>query len=248
VTAPERTLLRRLLGRLPVRLVRRSSIRYDEDGVISLHDASFAARPRFAAAYRAGEATGSWSGASIRWRAHVACWAASVGARLDGDFVECGVNRGGLARAVADFVGLAATEKRFWLLDTYAGLDVSKLSKAERQRASKWDYEPCFDAVRRTFADLPGARIIRGPVPDTLPQVDTRRVAYLSLDMNCAAPEIAAFRHFWPLLSPGAIVLLDDYGWAGHEEQRDAFDALSRELEFTILSLPTGQAVIVRTA
>ena len=238
----------RLLDRLPVRLVRRTSLRYDEDGLISLHDATFAEDARFAAAYRAGVATGSWSGASIRWRAHVACWAASIGARLEGDFVECGVNRGGLARTVADFVGLAATDRKFWLLDTYEGLDTSKLSDAERERASKWAYEPCYEAVQRTFADLPGARIVRGPVPDTLPQVDARRVAYLSLDMNCAAPEIAAFRHFWPLLSPGAIVLLDDFGWAGHEEQRDAFKALSHELGFTILSLPTGQAVIARTA
>jgi O-methyltransferase len=248
VTALARPLLKRLVDRLPVRLLRRSSIRHDEDGVITLHDASFAADPRFDAAYRAGEATGSWSGASIRWRAHVACWAASIGARLEGDFVECGVNRGGLARTVADFVGLASTGRRFWLLDTYEGLDASKLSVSERARASKWTYEPCHEAVQRTFADLPGARIVRGPVPDTLAQVDAQRVAYLSLDMNCAAPEVAAFQHFWPLMSPGAIVLLDDYGWAGHEEQRDAFNALSRELGFTILSLPTGQAVIARTA
>jgi hypothetical protein len=101
--------------------------------------------------------------------------------------------------------------------------------------------------VVRTFADYPGARIIRGTVPETLPQVGASAVAYLSIDMNCVGPEIAAFRHFWPLLSPGALVLLDDYGWAGHEPQRDAFDALSRELGFQILSLPTGQALVSRT-
>ena len=47
-------------------------------------------------------------------------------------------------------------------------------------------------------------------------------------------------------MSLGAIMLLDDYGWAGHEPQRDAFNALSAEFGFTILSLPTGQAVIVK--
>lgn len=238
---------RRLLERLPVRLFRRSSVRYDEDGLLTLHDASFKDDARFVAAYAAGAATGSWSGASIRWRAHVACWAASVGMRLAGDFVECGVNRGGLARTVVDYVGLAGTDRKFWLLDTYEGLDDSKLSEAERPRADHWNYTPCYEAVVRTFADYPGARIIRGTVPETLSQVRASAVAYLSIDMNCVGPEIAAFRHFWPLLSPGALVLLDDYGWAGHEPQRDAFDALAREMGFQILSLPTGQALVSRT-
>lgn len=239
-------MLKRLLDRLPAKLVRRRSIRYDEDGILSLHDASFVDDERFASAYRAGEATGSWGGAQIRWRAHVACWAASVGAQLEGDFVECGVNRGGLARTVAKYVDLDRLNKRFWLLDTYEGLDVSTLSATELERLPKWTYSPCYDDVCRTFADLRGARIIRGRVPDTLAEVDTDRVAYLSIDMNCAAPEVAAFRHFWPRLSPGAVVVLDDFGWSGHEEQRDAFKALSKELGFSLLSLPTGQAITVR--
>jgi O-methyltransferase len=245
---PPRALLSRWLGSLPVRLVRRQSIRYDEDGVITLHDASFSQKPAFRQSYLAGEATGSWGGANIRWRAHIACWAASIGVRLAGDFVECGVNRGGLARTVVDFVGLDRTDKKFWLLDTYEGLDEAKLSAEERARAGKWRYQPCFEAVQETFRDVPGARIVRGSVPDTLSQVEAAEVAYLSIDMNCAAPEVAAFRHFWPRLSPGAIVLLDDYGWAGHEEQRDAFDGLALEFGFTILSLPTGQAVIAKSA
>jgi hypothetical protein len=145
-----------------------------------------------------------------------------------------------------DYVGLARTDKKFWLLDTYEGLDEAKLSADERARAGKWSYRPCFVGVQQTLRDVPGGRIIRGWVPDTLDQVDATRVSYLSIDMNCAAPEVAAFRYFWPKLSPGAVVLLDDYGWTGHEEQRDAFDELACEYGFTILSLPTGQAVIVR--
>jgi O-methyltransferase len=241
-----RKILAPLLSFVPVRLIRKRSIRYDEDGVISFHNASFASVPRFARAYEAGRATGSWAGADIRWRAHVACWAASVGRDLEGDFVECGVNRGGLARTVAEYVRLNQTSKRFWLLDTYEGLDPALVASSERDQAAKWCYEPCYEAVVRTFADLPGARIVRGAVPGTLGLVEADRVAYLSLDMNCAAPEIAAFRHFWPKLSPGAVVLLDDYGWAGHEEQKAGFDALSLELGFPILVLPTGQAVIIK--
>lgn len=235
-----------LLRRLPMRVLRRSSISYDEDGLLTKHDSSFIHEARFAAAYRDGKATGSWGGADIRWRAHVACWAAATGVQREGDFVECGVNRGGLARTVMQYVQFAATKRRFWLLDTFNGLDESTLSDSEKNASSRWLYQECYDDVVRTFSAVQNVRIIRGTVPDTLPSVTAERIAFLSLDMNCAAPEIAAFRYFWPKMAPGAVVLLDDYGWQGHEEQHAAFDALARELGFAILSLPTGQGVILK--
>ena len=37
-----------------------------------------------------------------RWIVHVALWAASQAARLEGDFVECGVNTGMLSLAICD--------------------------------------------------------------------------------------------------------------------------------------------------
>ena len=235
-----------LLRRLPVRVLRRSSISYDEDGLLTTHDSSFVHDARFAAAYRDGKATGSWGNADIRWRAHVACWAAETGLQREGDFVECGVNRGGLARTVMQYVQFAGTQRRFWLLDTFSGLDESVLSASERDASGKWTYQECYEDVVRTFSPLGNVRIVQGTVPDTLPEVTAERVAFLSLDMNCAAPEIAAFRYFWPKMTPGAVVLLDDYGWRGHEEQHAAFDALARELGFAILSMPTGQGVILK--
>ena len=64
--------------------------------------------------------------------------------------------------------------------------------------------------------------------------------------MNCAMPERAALDHFWPLLPPGAVVLLDDYAYAGHGNQKEAMDAAAAELGAGVLSLPTGQGLIVR--
>jgi hypothetical protein len=83
-------------------------------------------------------------------------------------------------------------------------------------------------------------------VPDTLELVDTPRVAFLSIDMNNTAPEIAAAEFFWPKLTPGAPVILDDYGWAEHIEQKRAFDAFAARHGVCILSLPTGQGLIVK--
>jgi hypothetical protein len=76
--------------------------------------------------------------------------------------------------------------------------------------------------------------------------VETARVSYLHLDMNCAPPEVAAFEYFWEKLVPGAIVLLDDYAYLGYESEKEAMDVLAEERKLRILSLPTGQGLLIK--
>jgi hypothetical protein len=84
-------------------------------------------------------------------------------------------------------------------------------------------------------------------VPDTLCFIDAHQLAFLSIDMNSAEPELAAVRQLWPRLVPGAVVLLDDYGGGpAYMRQKNAFDALAQELDFNILALPTGQGLIIK--
>ena len=74
---------------------------YNQDGLATVANADFLNDPRFHEAYRLGEQTGSWGNARNHWRVYVLCWAADKASRLEGDFVECGVYRGGFARAGA---------------------------------------------------------------------------------------------------------------------------------------------------
>ena len=61
-----------------------------------------------------------------------------------------------------------------------------------------------------------------------------------------AKPEIAAANFLWPRLEPGAFMLLDDYGWAPHIHQKRAWDVWAKENQIRILSLPTGQGLIMK--
>lgn len=66
--------------------------------------------------------------------------------------------------------------------------------------------------------------------------------------MNCAPPEVAALRFFWPRLTPGAFVLLDDYANRGRDEQRRAMDEVAAEFGVKICTLPTGQGLLIKPA
>jgi O-methyltransferase len=219
---------------------------YNDGHLISFHNADFLNDPRFVEAYRLGEATKSWMGYYIPWRIYLLCWAAAQAKLLEGDFVECGVNRGGFSRAVMhyiDFIDIPA--KKFYLLDTYCGIPAEDRPHAAEGCVHL--YSECYEAVCQTFQPFPSARIIRGPVPDTLHQVTSEKVCYLAIDMNCAEPEIAAAEFFWDKLVPGALMLLDDYG-AGvwHLRQKQAFDRFASERGVQVLTLPTCQGLILK--
>jgi hypothetical protein len=72
------------------------------------------------------------------------------------------------------------------------------------------------------------------------------KVAFISIDMNCVLPEVAAAEHFWDRMAPGAVMLLDDYGFVSYEEQKRGFDKFAADKGVEILALPTGQGIIIK--
>lgn len=231
---------------------------YASDGLISIHRHAFLDDPAFQRAYQRGvRALGGQDFYQWQWRVNVGLWAAANASRLDGDFVECGVSYGFLSSAVMEFLDWDRLGKTFYLLDTFAGLDPRFITADERragalkknQRSLRYGfYASSVDSVRANFAQWRNQRIIVGVVPETLDQVDAHAVAFLHIDMNCAPPEVDALRFFWPRLSPGAFVLLDDYAFIGAEEQRLAMNALASELRVPICALPTGQGLLIKPA
>jgi len=220
--------------------------RYKEDGLATIHNCDFLIDPRFQKAYTLGESTGSWKGCQARWRAYVVCWCAAWASRLPGDFVECGVNQGGFARMILEYIEFEKTGKRFFLFDTFEGFPEKHILPEEAHVLSDYSYTNSLDAVRKTFGAFPSVALIQGPVPDTLADEPTQQVSFLSLDMNCVTPEIAAAEHFWPKMTPGGVIVLDDYGQSRHILQKRAFDEFARRRNTEVLCLPTSQGLIFK--
>jgi O-methyltransferase len=232
---------------------------YDADNLtVYGKSVDFLADPRFQRAYRRGmdsghhvvRPRGSDEDLHIEWRIHVVLWAAGHALRLPGDFVECGVNTGITALPVCEYFDLEAAGKSFWLFDTFKGIPHEQISERERDLGREQEnaayFSECFELAQQNFAPYPHARLVRGRIPDSLATVPVDRVAYLSLDLNIAEPEVAALEFFWDKLVPGAPVVLDDYGWLGYRPQKDAMDAFAAERGIEILTLPTGQGLLLR--
>lgn len=226
---------------------------FNADGLATTHNSDFMKDPRFMKAVQAGFDTGhQFPNIDNYWRVYVNCWAAQHGTHLTGDYVDCGVHTGIYSLAAAQYTGFERlTDKNWYLLDTFEGLPEEQLTAVEVNMGladqAKRYYFDTYDICKKNFASYPNVHLVKGKIPDTLEQVTSEQIAYLAIDMNNAYAEMQAARYFWDRLVRGALIVLDDYAYGpAYVTQKDAWDALGQELGFEVLSMPTGQGLIVK--
>lgn len=236
--------------------IHRTRGRYARDGLYTIHSAGFLRDPGFQAAYARGIRASAGVDPRFEWRVHVALWAAQTALGVAGDFVECGVNAGFMSSAILHHLNWNSTGRAYHLIDTFGGPVLDQFSPQEVEEGRRAIAESALAAgayvtdierVRGNFAEWPAVRIHQGAVPEILPAAGITAVAFLHIDMNCAEPERQALEFFWPHLSLGGIILLDDYAYYGHGIQKAAIDATASALGCSILSLPTGQGMISKS-
>jgi hypothetical protein len=188
----------------------------------------------------------------IHFRAYVACWAANYALKLDGDFVECGVGKGLLSTTIVNYIDFDKTSKKFFLFDTYEGIPLEQAKSNEERlnmeilNSSNYNSN-YFNDVKNSFSKYANVFLVQGIVPESLKSIIFSKIAYISIDMNNAFAEIAAIEHLWDNIVIGGVVVLDDYAY-GPEfyEQKKAWDLFAESKGFKILTLPTGQGLIVK--
>jgi O-methyltransferase len=161
-----------------------------------------------------------------------------------GDFVECGVAKGGSMMAIAyTLLELGITDRDLFLYDTFEGMPEPE--QADRGRFG----EPAHRSWRKRrdqagrstwinhgveevrsnllLTGYPEERMhfIRGKVEDTLPTASPGgAIALLRLDTDWYASTRAELEHLYPKLVRGGILIVDDYfRWQGARKATDEF-------------------------
>lgn len=158
-----------------------------------------------------------------------------VGKGLEGDFVECGVWRGGSCMMMAlTLRQMGAEGRRIHLYDTFEGMsepteDDRQLSgeSADRLLAQEDPTDPysiwCASGIEEVRTNLlstglpPQTFVLnKGKVEDTIPSHMPGRIALLRLDTDWYESTRHELLHLYPLLEPGGILIIDDFGhWEG---------------------------------
>ena len=165
---------------------------------------------------------------------------------IPGDFVECGVWRGGSSMAAAlALKELGDVSRELWLYDTYEGMsaptgedvDVGGQSAATKfsqrqlsEDSSEWCRSP-IDDVRRNLESTgyPADKLhfVKGKVQDTIPgEIPADAIAILRLDTDWYESTRHEMQHLYPRLARNGVLILDDYGyWQGARKAVDEYFA-----------------------
>lgn len=197
---------------------------------------------------------GLWAGgdlADIRWRCHTCIWAAQTCLRLPGDFAEFGVNTGILSSMILRTTDFSRSGKKFYLFDTFAGIPEEMATETERKSVRKknegiYSHDGLAVAKRAFSGFEENVEFVVGRLPDTLENSGIDQLSYVSIDLNSVNAEMAVINDIWNKIVPGGLIVLDDFGFPGFEEQREAWLAFAAGHDRMILSVPTGQGILAR--
>ncbi|MFP5449704.1 MAG: TylF/MycF/NovP-related O-methyltransferase [Alphaproteobacteria bacterium] len=174
------------------------------------------------------------------WRIVTLAWAARSALRVEGDFVECGCYKGNSARIISEVVGFADLPRHYYLYDLFQH-DESMPHHSMMEHS-----ETLVDQVRARFADMSNVTITQGRVPDSLAVAAPEKIAFMHLDLNNADAEIGALEVLFDRISPGGILVLDDFGWLAYQKQLVAEVQWMLPRGYRILELPTGQGLVIK--
>ncbi|WP_317204581.1 TylF/MycF/NovP-related O-methyltransferase [Janthinobacterium sp.] len=177
---------------------------------------------------------------AIAWRRYILACSAYHCSQLEGDFVECGVYRGTGIKTVIDYFGKDEFSKTFWGYDTYDYNPVEGHKFVGQE-------DGMYEQIQQRFAGYDNVRLVKGLLPASLEGNSPQKIAYLHIDLNNAAFEIAVLDALFERVVPGGMVILDDYEWAGeYRVQKIAEDAWFEARKYRVFPLPTGQGLVLK--
>lgn len=169
--------------------------------------------------------------------------------KIPGDFVECGVWRGGnsiLAKLLFEELG---SDKSVWMFDTFEGMtfpnqyDVEAQTKvharkefedSQKSTHNDWCYASIDDVKNNCISsnvNLDGLNFIKGDVSETLSIKENlpTQISILRLDTDWYESTKSELKVLYPILNVGGVLIIDDYGhWEGARKAVDEYFSVCR--------------------
>jgi O-methyltransferase len=143
---------------------------------------------------------------------------------LEGDYVECGVWRGGMSAAIAEILDKSKTVHLF---DSFEGLPLAR--EIDGKEALDWQSnvsapgyfnncraEETYAKQAMALTGYQNYKVYKGWFNKTLPKFQNQKIGILRLDGDWYDSIIECLHNLFPQVIPGGIILLDDYyTWDG---------------------------------
>jgi O-methyltransferase len=168
-------------------------------------------------------------------------------ARLPGDFVECGVYKGGTAMLSARTLrDLGATNKPFHLFDTFEGMPANADNDASGHGRGDFG-DTSLEAVQSRMREFTNVQFHPGYIPTTLEAVRDRTFSYVYADLDLYQSTIDALNFLYLRMTPGGVFICDDYGFIRYKDAaHKAVDEFFADKPEQVIVLRTGQCLVIK--
>lgn len=158
-----------------------------------------------------------------------------------GEVWECGVYKGGTALMFKKLLELHSSSKLLRLFDSFEGMpQVNQALDVHRMG----DFADTSLEVVRSVVGVDSVRYHAGFIPHTFSDLEVDAIAFAHIDLDLHDAITASIEYVYPRLSPGAVMVFDDYGFPSCPGAKIAVDRFFADKPEVPLVLPTAQALI----
>jgi O-methyltransferase len=165
--------------------------------------------------------------------------------QLPGDFIECGVFRGGTALLLARTA--STQQKKLWLFDSFEGLSDASAGKGDFYQRGEFSTTSFDDVAQLLRPFAPAVELRKGWIPASFTGLEHLQFAFAHVDVDLYEPALETCRYVYPRLVTGGVMIFDDYGYPACRGERQAVDEFFADKSQPVIALPTGQALVIKT-
>jgi O-methyltransferase len=168
-------------------------------------------------------------------------------APVPGALIEVGVWRGGTGALIAKAARLAGIADPVYLCDTFSGVPKAGSHDPAYRGGEHADTSEAIVRALLARVDASNARIVPGIFPEESAQAIAAarfRFAHIDVDTHASAKDCEDY--LWPRLSPGGVMVFDDYGFDGLGGVRELVDELRGTADRLFVHNLNGHALLLK--
>jgi O-methyltransferase len=178
---------------------------------------------------------------------------------VEGDVAECGAFRGLSSFLFCNYIRLVIPEFKgegYHIFDSFQGLsepkaeDVissSKYGQPGTYHEGRGAFSGTLEVVKQTLKDYPAIEYHAGWIPESLVGIPDRQYSFVHLDLDLYEPIKGAIEYFYPRMSRGGVIVIDEYAvprWPGAKRAVDEF--CTKHDLIAPISLTTGNGALIK--
>ena len=176
-----------------------------------------------------------------RWMVYQLCRLAH---RVEGDTAECGVWTGAGSYLICQANIASKLERTHHIFDSFEG--VSAPGDMDGTHWTKGDLSCPLERVQENLSEFEKVAYYPGWIPDRFSDISDKKFAFVHIDVDLYEPTRDSIEFFYARLSPGGILLCDDYGFSTCPGATQAFDEFLADKPESAISLSGGGGFIIK--